>query len=160
MDIAGARKFHVSSRSLTLIIPLVTLLVASGVLESPPAPAHRTGAHAGMAVQREETARAKEEAERAEARMKKNAEWAASDARVQQLYREIDTLSRLNERVIAHRSPSGARQAIDDPGDADGSTVNDIAGHGAGCNVACQTVTGSGSASLRPASIPCGTRGG
>ena len=29
MDVAGARKFHVSSRSLTMIIPLVVLLMGS-----------------------------------------------------------------------------------------------------------------------------------
>ena len=95
MDVTGARKFRVSNRSLTLIVPLVTLLVASGVLESPPVPAHRTAALRALAVESEETARAKEEAERAAGADEKECRVGRSDARLQQLYREIDNLSRV-----------------------------------------------------------------
>lgn len=78
MDVAGARKFHVSSRSLALIILLITLLAASVFWNFRQ---HRLIAQKYMADQREEAARAKAETERAAARMKKNAERAASDAR-------------------------------------------------------------------------------
>ncbi len=110
MDVAGARKFHVSSRSLVMIIPLVALLVASVFWNFRQ---HRL-------IEQEHIAAQREEAARAAARMKKNAEWAASDARVQQLYREINNFSQINERLLAEPLRS-TRRKTDDPGEADGS---------------------------------------
>ncbi len=52
--------------------------------------------------------------------MKKNSEWAASDARVQQLYREISNLSEINERLISQPERSASRK-IDDPSEPDSS---------------------------------------
>ena len=67
-------------------------------------------------AQRKEAARLKEEANRVEARRQRNAKWAASDARVQQLYREIDTLSRLNEQVLSRpKEKRSAPAKIDNP---------------------------------------------
>jgi hypothetical protein len=69
-----------------------------------------------MAIQLKETARVNEEAEQAAARKKRNAKWAGSDARLQQLYREIDTLSRLNEQVVAQPQPKRSTPpAMDNP---------------------------------------------
>ena len=76
-----------------------------------------------MAAQRKAAALAKEEAEQAAARMKKKAEWAASDARVQQLYREIDNFSQINERLLSQTARSTPKTS-DDPGEANGVSVN------------------------------------
>jgi hypothetical protein len=100
MDL-GVWKARVSSRP--AIVTILVVVVLAGL-------AFRTIRQSRLiaeqrlriaAVEREEAARAAAEAERATARTKRNTEWAASDARVQQLYREIDTLSRINERVLA-----------------------------------------------------------
>lgn len=116
MNVTGAWKFRVSTRSWVLIIPLVTLLVASALWNLHQ---HQLIEQDRIAAQRKEAARVKEEAERAEARRKKNAEWAASDARVQQLYREINNLSQVNERLLSQPKQSTPKK-IGDPGDADG----------------------------------------
>ena len=116
MGVEGSRKFGLSKRSLGLIIPMVTLLVVSlfwNLRQS------RLIADERVRVtdaQRRETARAKEESEREEARKKRNARWAASDARLQELYREIDTLSRVNEQVLSRPQPKRSTPAkIDNP---------------------------------------------
>ena len=98
MDVGGAWMVRVSSRSLVMIIALVTALVGSvfwnlrqhGLIEQK-----------RMAAQQEEGARTEAEAKRVAARIKKNAEWAASDARVQQLYREIENLTRINDQALS-----------------------------------------------------------
>jgi hypothetical protein len=117
MNVAGAWKFHVSSRSLALIIPLVTLLAASVFWNLRQ---NRLIEEKRIADQREEAARAKTETERVVAQMKKKAEWAASDARVQQLYREISDFSEINERLLS-QPLRGSRGKKDDPRDAHGS---------------------------------------
>ena len=115
MDVSGAWKFHVSSRSLALIIPLVILLAASVFWNLRQ---HHLIEQKHLTAQREEAARAKAETERVAARMRKNAEWAASDARVQQLYREIANFSQINERLLSERQRSEPRK-IDSPTEAD-----------------------------------------
>jgi hypothetical protein len=107
MDVPGARKFHGSGRWLALITPLVILLTASVFWNLRQ---HRLIEQKHLAAQREEAARIKEETERAAARMKKNAEWAASDARVQQLYREIASFSQINERLLSELPRSELRK--------------------------------------------------
>ncbi len=58
----------------------------------------------------------REAAEIAAARQRKNAEWAASDARLQQLYAEIDSLSRINDRILSDpRPPRKPRSDSRDP---------------------------------------------
>ena len=91
---AGARKVRVSSRSLRVIIPVLALLVASGFWNVRQYRLLERQRLRDQAAQRAEAARA-------EALRKKNAEWAASDTRLQQLYREIDTLTRMNEQILA-----------------------------------------------------------
>jgi hypothetical protein len=66
--------------------------------------------------QSKETTRARREAEEAEAQTKRKAKWAASDARLQELYREIDSLSRLNERVLTRPQARAKKtMTIDSP---------------------------------------------
>jgi hypothetical protein len=117
MDVTGARKFHVSSRSLLLIIPLVTSLAASVFWNLRQ---HRLSEQKHAAAQREQVARAREETERVAARLKKNAEWAASDARVQQLYREIANFSQINDQLLAEPLPRTPKK-IDNASEADDS---------------------------------------
>ncbi len=117
MDVVGARKFRVSSRSFTLIIPLVTLLAASVFWNLRQ---HRLIEQKHITDQREKAARASDEANRMAARMKKNAEWAASDARVQQLYQEIANFSQINERLLSQPQRSTSRKK-DAPDEDNGS---------------------------------------
>jgi uncharacterized membrane protein (DUF106 family) len=107
MDVAGARKFHISRRSLAMVIPLITLLMTSVFWNLRQ---HQLIEQKHIAAQREEAARVKEEAKQTAERMKKNAEWAASDARVQQLYREISNLSEVNERLVSEPQRSASRK--------------------------------------------------
>jgi len=70
------------------------------------------------AAQEAEARRANAEAERAEAQRKRKAEWAASDARLQQLYREINTLSQINEHISEEpvpRRPAAHEDHVGDP---------------------------------------------
>ena len=117
MSIAGTRKFHVSRRSLVMIIALAALLSASVFWNLRQ---HQLIEQKRLADQREEAARVKEETERTTARMKKKAEWAASDARVQQLYQEISNLSQINERLVSE-PPRSASSKIDNAGEAGAS---------------------------------------
>jgi cell shape-determining protein MreC len=107
-------QFRLSNRSWTLIVPLGFLLVVSvswNLRQS------RLIAQERLRIstaQHEERALAGEAAERAEALKKKNAKWASSDARLQELYREIDTLSQLNERVLSQPEAKINRTVIID----------------------------------------------
>jgi hypothetical protein len=116
MDIVGTRKFQLSKRSLALAVSLITLLGISVFWNLQQRRLIAAEHQRLMTVQKKETARANEEAEQAAARKKRNAKWAGSDARLQQLYREIDTLSRLNEQVVAQPQPKRSTPpAIDNP---------------------------------------------
>jgi len=95
-------RFRLSNQSWALITPLVVLLALS-VSWNLRQSQLITEKHSRIAMaQREEQTHAQEEAKRTEVLKKKNAKWASSDARLQELYREIDTLSHLNERVLSH----------------------------------------------------------
>ncbi len=116
MDLSGTRKFRLSKRSLTVIIPLVTLLVVSVFWNLRQSQLIAKEQARVRAAQQAETARLKEEADRVEARGQRNAKWAGSDARVQQLYREIDSLTRLNEQVLTRpQDKKITSPAIDNP---------------------------------------------
>ncbi|MFI5454745.1 MAG: hypothetical protein ACHRXM_04780 [Isosphaerales bacterium] len=101
MEVEGARKFVVSNRSLTLVIPLCALLLASGiwnVRQYQFAERQRLKAVAAAREARVETARAEVEAERA--KVNKKAAMAKADTRVDQLYQEINNLTRMSEQVL------------------------------------------------------------
>lgn len=116
MDLEGTRRFQLSTRLLALIIPLITLLVVSIVWNLRQSQLIAQERERVKVAQRREADRLKAEADREESRRQKNAKWAASDARVQQLYREIDTLSRLNEQVLSRpKEKRSAPAKIDNP---------------------------------------------
>jgi hypothetical protein len=116
MDIEGTWKFDLSKRSLVLTVSLITLLGVSVFWNLQQRWLIAAERQRLMTIQSKETARANEEAEQAAARKQRNARWAGSDARLQQLYREIDTLSRLNEQVVAQPQPQRSTPpAIDNP---------------------------------------------
>jgi hypothetical protein len=101
MEGEGTWMYHLSKRFSWVFIPLVVLLMVSILWNL-----HQSWLIADARQQAKralsnKAARVREEAQRAEALKKKNAKWAASDARLQELYREIDTLSRLNDRVLS-----------------------------------------------------------
>jgi hypothetical protein len=101
IDVGGTWKFSVSSRSLVLIVPLFTLLFASVIWNFWQYRLIERHNLETMATQQAAAARAQVEAEQARARMKKKAKNDAADQRVQQLYREIDNLGRINEQLLA-----------------------------------------------------------
>jgi hypothetical protein len=106
MNVGGARKFRISTRSLMLIVGLFAFLMASLFWNIRQYRLIEQERQQALAAEREKAARVKaEEAEQNQARIKKNADWASSDARVQQLYREIDSLTRVNEHVLAQPLP-------------------------------------------------------
>ena len=116
MDIEGTRKFSLSKRSLALTVSLITLLGMSVFWNLQQRRLIAAERQRLMIVQNKETVRANEEAEQAAARKRRNAKWAGSDARLQQLYQEIDTLSRLNEQVVAQPQPKRSTPpAMDNP---------------------------------------------
>jgi hypothetical protein len=116
MDIEGTRKFRLSKRSLGLTVSLITLLGISVFWNLQQRRLIAAERERLMTIQSKETTRASEEAEQATARKQRNAKWAGSDARLQQLYSELDTLSRLNEQVVAQPQPKRSLPpAIDNP---------------------------------------------
>jgi len=101
MEVEGARKFGVSNRSLMLVIPLCGLVLTSGIWNVRQyrfAEQQRLKAVAAVRETRVEAARAEVEAERA--KLEKKAADAKEDARVDQLYREINNLTRLSEQIL------------------------------------------------------------
>src|SRR5271157_1381872 len=114
MDVGGARKFRVSSRSLVPLIAVCALLLVSalGNLElyrraeeqrSRAIAAERAAAARAeeqrlraVAMEREEAARAQAEAEQERILAKKRAARAEDAARVRQLYQELNVLSQMN----------------------------------------------------------------
>jgi hypothetical protein len=101
MGTAGTGKFRLSSRLWTLVIPLVSLLAISVCWNLRQSQLIANERERSLAVLKsKEAARARKEAEEAEAQTKRKAKWAASDARLQELYREIDSLSHINEQVL------------------------------------------------------------
>jgi hypothetical protein len=101
MDIEGTRKFSVSNRSLAMIIALVTLLTVSTLWNLRQQRLIEQEHLLAAAAERAEAARVKEQVARDAGRAKRNAASAASDARVQQLYREINSLTEINEHILA-----------------------------------------------------------
>jgi hypothetical protein len=101
MDVRGARKFHVSSRSLPLIIAAcaVLLVPALWVLQqSELAEQQRQRTKAAERAARL-AAQAEEEQERARVQAEKKTTRAKGDERIRQLIEEIAVLSREQDRL-------------------------------------------------------------
>ena len=112
MGTTGTGKFRLSGRLWTLVVPLVSLLLISVCWNLRQSQLIANERERSLAVlQSKEAARAGREAQEAEARATRKAKWAASDARLQELYREIDSLSRLNEQVLT-RPQAGPKKTV------------------------------------------------
>jgi hypothetical protein len=99
MDDKEVGKLHLSHRSWQLIMPLVVTLMASLLWNYRQIRLIEQERQRIVAVEHEQATHAKKEIERQDERAKRNTRWKAMDARVQQLYREIDGLSHINEQI-------------------------------------------------------------
>jgi hypothetical protein len=122
MGIDGTRKFGVSNRSLMLVVPLCALLLASGIWNVRQYRLAHQQRLQTVAAEREakaETARA--EADAKLAKLKKKAADIETGARVDQLYQEINNLTRMSEQVLLRdRSFQGTPAKKDGRGEATG----------------------------------------
>ena len=121
MDVPTARRFRVTGRSLVLSFPLLILLVVS-VTWNVWQYRQMEYLHGRMRVtEREKTKETTSEEARTQAHRAREAENAAArNERMQQLYREIDNLSQMNERLLAQPVQQPASQStIDSPEAAD-----------------------------------------
>jgi hypothetical protein len=109
MKVAGVRKLGVSNRSWVLVIPLCALLLASGIWNVRQYRfVEEQRLRAVAAAQEARAAAARVEAEARRAKLKKKAALAETDARVGQLYQEINNLTRISEQfLLRDRSTPG-----------------------------------------------------
>jgi hypothetical protein len=108
MDVQGAWKFLVSVKSGKIIAVLCVLLVASlflnvwqyGVIQG------QCSSNASL-TKTAKLAKAKWQ----EVELKGKNVWSATDTRIDQLYQEIDNLSRLNDQILnsSQRQPAASR---------------------------------------------------
>jgi F0F1-type ATP synthase membrane subunit b/b' len=111
MDVRGARKFRLASRYLVLIIPLLVVLVVSIIWNVRQYRLIEYERQRSLATEREKAERDATELARTQARREKKAEEAAANQRMQELYREIDNLSQISDRLLTQpvrqpKSPS------------------------------------------------------
>jgi hypothetical protein len=112
MDVGSAWKLGASNRALWLVIPLCAVLLASAtwnVRQYRTLQERRLQTEAADRAARAAAEQAEAEAKRAQT--EKKAERAAADARVQQLYEEINNLTRMSEQVML-RNPSPGRTQV------------------------------------------------
>jgi hypothetical protein len=100
MDIVKARTFCVSSRPWVLVILVCTLLLASTIWNVRQHKLLQNYRSRAVAEEQKQALVAEAEVQHAQATREKKAAQSAADARVQQLYREIDNLSRINEQIL------------------------------------------------------------
>jgi F0F1-type ATP synthase membrane subunit b/b' len=111
MDVREARKFRLASRYLVLIIPLLVVLVVSIIWNVRQYRLIEYERQRSLATEREKAERDATELARTQARREKKAEEAAANQRMQELYREIDNLSQISDRLLTQpvrqpKSPS------------------------------------------------------
>jgi len=100
MEVGGAWKFGVSNRSFVLVVPLCALLLASTIWNVRQYRLAEQQRLQVVAVEREARAKAaRAEAEAERAKLKRKAAIAAG-ARVDQLYHEINNLTRMSEQLL------------------------------------------------------------
>jgi hypothetical protein len=101
MDFGGSQKLGAVNRSLLLVVPLSALLLAFigwNVCHYRLDQEHRTDVLSEERASKATVALAKEESDRAN--LKKRSRDAESNARIQQLYEEINNLTRVGEGVL------------------------------------------------------------
>jgi hypothetical protein len=111
MDVRGAWRFRVASRSLVQIIPLLVLLVLSLIWNVRQYRLIEYERQRALTTEREKAKQDAAEVARAQARRQKKAEEATANQRMQQLYRELDNLSQISDRLLTQpvrqpKSPS------------------------------------------------------
>jgi hypothetical protein len=114
MDDQRLRKFGITSRFWVITMALCGLLVASvvwNVRQHVLLERHRLKV---MAEERKEAARIEAEAQQTQARLARKAKDHAANLRVQQLYREIDNLTRINEQLLDPPRPRQISPKADD----------------------------------------------
>jgi hypothetical protein len=121
MDVPRARRFRIVGRSSVLIFLLLILLVVSVVWN---VWQYRLIEHARqrmLVTAREKAKQDATEEARIQARRAKEAENAAANERMQQLYREVDNLTQMSERLLAQPVQQPPSQRISNsPETADG----------------------------------------
>jgi F0F1-type ATP synthase membrane subunit b/b' len=122
MDVQEARKFFVRNWSLVLVILLVILVVISLTWNVRQYRLIKRERERTIATERAKAERDAAEAARTQARREKKADEAAANQRMQQLYREIDNLSQISDRLLTEpvRQPK-VRSTVDSLEGAEGS---------------------------------------
>jgi F0F1-type ATP synthase membrane subunit b/b' len=122
MDVQEARKFFVRHWSLVLVILLVILVVISLTWNVRQYRLIKRERQRTIATERAKAEQEATEAARTQARREKKADEAAANQRMQQLYREIDNLSQISDRLLTEpvRQPK-VPSTIDSLEGADGS---------------------------------------
>ena len=100
MDVQKARKFFVRHWSSVLVILLVILVVISLTWNVRQYRLIKHERELTIATERAKAERDAAEAARTQARREKKADEAAANQRMQQLYREIDNLSQISDRLL------------------------------------------------------------
>ena len=100
MDVQEARKFFVRHWSSVLVILLVVLVVISLTWNVRQYRFIKRERQRTIATERAKSEREASEAARTQAAREKKADEAAANQRVQQLYREIDNLSQISDRLL------------------------------------------------------------
>ena len=100
MDVQEARKFFVRHWSSVLVILLVILVVISLTWNVRQYRLIKRERELTIATERAKAERDAAEAARTQARREKKADEAAANQRMQQLYREIDNLSQISDRLL------------------------------------------------------------
>ena len=122
MDVQEARKFFVRYWSIVLVILLVMLVVISLTWNVRQYRLIKRERERTIATERAKAEREAAEAARTRARREKKADEAAANQRMQQLYREIDNLSQISDRLLTEpvKQPK-VRSTVDSLEGADGS---------------------------------------
>jgi cell division protein FtsX len=118
MDVLRAWRSRVVGRFLVLILPLLVLLVVSVIWN---VWQYRLIDHERQRVLATEQEKARQDATEAahiQARRVKEVENAASNQRVQQLYREIDNLGQVSDRLLAEPVQQPESQSLPDSHEA------------------------------------------
>jgi Tfp pilus assembly protein PilX len=122
MDVQEARKFFVRHWSSVLVILLAILVVVSLTWNVRQYRLIKRERERTIAMEHVKAERQAAEAARTQARREKKADEAAANQRMQQLYREIDNLSQISDRLLTEpvRQPK-VPSTVDNLEGADGS---------------------------------------
>jgi hypothetical protein len=101
MNVRGAWKFHVAHRSLVPIISLLVLLIVSLIWNVRQYRLIEYDRQRTLATERQKAEQEAMDAAHTRARREKRAEEAVANQRMEQLYRELDNLSQMSDRLLS-----------------------------------------------------------